>query len=243
MSIELANAGGVLGQFASNKGYSDLIDVCQAIPVLKKFFDDANTEDVPGVEDALNRITTPPDVVSTAHQLAALMHGQDLVYITNGTYDKDDVDKNANTFDFTGSVIKVDAEHHLVFGWFSIVQIDGKEITDTQGDIISPETIEFSAYDYVLHARKGGEMHQQGEDGTALGIGRLVESCVFTHEKQTAMLNSLHDQGITSAVLDLRCVGWWGGFRVDSEPVWQRILNGDLKAFSIGGRGKRDPRP
>lgn len=243
MSIELANEEGTLGQFASNKGYSDLIEVCQAIPVLSKFFDDANTEDVSGIESALNNITSPPDVVTTAHQLAALMYGQDLVYITNGTYDKSDVDKSEHEFDFTGQVVKVDKIHHLVFGWFSIVQIDGKEITDTQGDIITPETIEFSAYDYVLYARKGGEMHQSGDDGEAIGIGRLVESCVFTSEKQTAMLSSLHDQGITDALLDLRCVGWWGGFKIDDDDVWDKIQNGDLKAFSIGGRGKRDPRP
>ena len=92
MSIELANEYGSLGQFASNSGYSDLIEVSQAIPTLKKFFDDANTEDVPAVESALERITSPQDVVTTAQQLAALMHGQDLVYITNGTYDKPDED-------------------------------------------------------------------------------------------------------------------------------------------------------
>jgi hypothetical protein len=245
MGIELANENGTLGQFASNAGYSDLIEIAQSIPALKKFFDDANTEDVQPVISALERVTSPPDVANTAHQLAALMHGQDLVFITNGTFDGDDEDGDVekSDFDFTGQVVKIDSVHHLVFGWFSIVEINGKELTDTQGDIISEETIEFSAYDYVLYARKAGQMHESGHDGQALGVGRLVESCVFTHEKQIAMLNSLHDQGITDALLDLRCVGWWGGFKVDDETVWDRIQNGDLKAFSIGGKGKRDPRP
>jgi hypothetical protein len=242
MSIELANEHETLGQFASNQGFSDLIEVAQAIPVLKVFFDNANTEDTPLVIAALERITSPPDVEATARQLAALMHGQDLVFITNGTYDGDDEEVDKTDFDFTGQVVKIDPVHHLVFGWFSIVEIEGKELTDTQGDIITSETIEFSAYDYVLHARKAGEMHGAGDDGKALGIGRLVESCVFTHEKQMAMLKSLHDQGITDALLDLRCVGWWGGFKIEDEGVWDRIQNSDLRAFSIGGRGKRSAR-
>ena len=148
-----------------------------------------------------------------------------------------DVDKH--DFDFTGQVVKLDSDHHLVFGWFSIVEINGKEITDTQGDIITPETLEFSAYDYVLYARKAGEMHEAGNDGLAIGRGRLVESCVFTHEKQMAMVTSLHDQGITDAVLDLRCVGWFGGFKIDDQDTWDKIQSGELKAFSIGGVGKR----
>ena len=82
-------------------------------------------------------------------------------------------------------------------------------------------------------------MHEAGNDGLAIGRGRLVESCVFTHEKQMAMVKSLHDQGITDAVLDLRCVGWFGGFKIDDQDTWDKIQSGELKAFSIGGVGKR----
>jgi len=34
--------------------------------------------------------------------------------------------------------------------------------------------------------------------------------------------------------------GWWIGFQITDEDVWQKVVSGDLKAFSIGGRGKRD---
>lgn len=240
MSIEVANASGSLGQFASNQGYTDLIETGQDNPILKKFFNDASTESVSEVEAALNKVKSPKDVATTAHELAALIHGQDLVYITNGTHDKTD---DANKFEMSGDIVKLDNSQHMVFGWASIVTIDGKEITDTQDDMISVNTIENAAYEFVLYARKGGEMHQSGADGNVTGIGRLIESVVFTHEKQTAMLNSLHAQGIGGAILDLRCEGWWIGFKVDSQETWNKVVSGDLKAFSIGGKGKRDPRP
>ena len=158
----------------------------------------------------------------------------------DGTYDKDDEDVTKSDFRLVGDIVKLDRVQHLVFGWASIVTVDGKEICDTQGDIISSMTMEDAAYDFVLTARKGGEMHETGADGTARGVSRLVESIAFTREKQIAMLSSLHEQGITNAMVDLGCEGWWVGFYIDNPGTWSRIESGELKAFSIGGKGKRD---
>lgn len=92
MSLELFNDKGELGQFASSGGYSDLIAASQKDPVLKKFFNDANTEDTSKVVSALKSLKSSDDVEQTAKTLADLMEDQDLVYISNGTYDKDDED-------------------------------------------------------------------------------------------------------------------------------------------------------
>ena len=70
-------------------------------------------------------------------------------------------------------------------------------------------------------------------------VGRLVETVVFTAEKQRVMLASLRTQGI-EAELDLKCVGWWVGFRVDNPDTWARVKDGTLRGFSIGGKGKRE---
>lgn len=139
---------------------------------------------------------------------------------------------------FEGEITKVDAARRLVFGWFSIVEVDGRALEDVQGDIIDPETLEETAYDFVLYARTGGEMHENGPDGVVRGVGRLVESVVFTKEKQEAMLKSLKDQGI-DAQLDLKCVAWWGGMKIDDPSAWEKVTNGYLRAWSIGGIGKR----
>ncbi len=352
MSMYVNTATEELGQFASNNGYSDLIEASKGDRMLKVFFaaGAANTpEMVEEVCKALRGLDdmASSDVTETANGLADLIEGEDLVYITDGTHDGDDVDKSvggkvidvvrvndgqvwvntvdagkeecavycnpkgndikpgdslwwqsgvcywtskpngievqlpkigfsgverptnkaygddeeerpldenemregeaddeepADKFEIRGSVVKFAdrADHqHLVFGWFSIVSIGGEVVTDTQGDQITSETIEAASYEFVLDSRAAGEMHEQGDDGVVKGRGRVVESVVFTLEKQRAMAASLHAQGIANAAIDLGCVAWWGGFLIEDESTWAKVVSGELRAFSVGGRGKR----
>lgn len=128
--------------------------------------------------------------------------------------------------DFT--IFKADDEKHLVFGWASIsVTIDGEELEDRQHDIIEPEDLEDAAYEYVLNFRDTGEEHID----TMRKKGRLVESCVFTKEKQRAI-------GIPDGSIP---VGWWVGFKIDDEAAWERVKSGMYKMFSIEGRAYRKP--
>lgn len=134
--------------------------------------------------------------------------------------------KKAETFysaDSSFQLKKVDEDERLVFGWFSVVEKDGEPLVDREGDIITPREIEKAAYNFVLKARVAGEVHMRK------GVGDLVESIVFTKEKQEAL-------GI-----DLGMVGWWGGFKVTDDDVWAAVKKGDYPMFSIGGRGKRVP--
>jgi len=122
-------------------------------------------------------------------------------------------------------ITKIDDEH-LVFGWLSVaINKSGEVIEDSQGDIIDPEELEKAAYDFVLVSREAGDMHKRVE-----GIGHIVESMVFTLEKQEAL-------GIPPETVP---VGWWVGFKIFDEDVWKRIKSGELSAFSIGGRGQRE---
>lgn len=120
-------------------------------------------------------------------------------------------------------VRKVDEEQRLVFGWFSVVEKDGEPVVDREGDVILAEDLEKAAYGFVLKARVAGESHMR------VGVGDLVESVMFTKEKQEAL-------GI-----DLGMVGWWGGFKVSDEEVWKAVRSGDYPMFSIGGTGNRVP--
>src|SRR5690606_35761581 len=71
-------------------------------------------------------------------------------------------------------IAKLNDEQQLVFGWLSVSEDeDGNLIIDSQDDIIEPDELERMAYDFVLYARKAGDMHERIE-----GIGRLVESMV-----------------------------------------------------------------
>lgn len=119
-------------------------------------------------------------------------------------------------------VKKIDEDQHLVFGWASIWTIDGEYVVDKQDDIIPPDEGERAAYDFVLYHRSQGDMHERQ------GVGRCIESMVFTKQKQDAL-------GI-----DLGMEAWWVGFHVDEPSVWKRIKNGDLPEFSIGGKATRE---
>lgn len=119
-------------------------------------------------------------------------------------------------------------DKQLVFGWGSIaINVDGEQLVDRQGDMIDPEDLETAAYEYVLEFRATGEEHIP----TMRNKGRLVESCVFTEEKQKAL-------GIPQGTVP---VGWWVGFKIDDKDAWERIKNGTYNMFSVEGAGVRTP--
>lgn len=122
-------------------------------------------------------------------------------------------------------ISKAEKAKQLVFGWLSVaIDAEGTPVVDHEGDIIPPEELEQAAYDFVLYSRQAGEMHEK------IGIGRLVESMVFTAEKIKAL-------GIPEGTLP---IGWWVGFKIDDLDVWEKIESGEYRAFSIGGTAERE---
>jgi hypothetical protein len=126
-------------------------------------------------------------------------------------------------------ISKQDPDERLVFGYASVVMKDGHLVVDKQDDVILPEDLEFRAYEFVLNARAMGDMH------LSKSVGRLVESMVFTLEKQDVLgVVVKNDQG-------QRIVPWWIGFYVDDDETWDAHKRGERPEFSIGGRGVRMP--
>ena len=121
---------------------------------------------------------------------------------------------------------KIAGEQQLVFGWASVISdpTGAELIFDDQGTKIPVSELESAAYEHVLTARVAGDMHE------TIGVGDLIESCVFTPEKRTAM-------GLDAA----GPIGWWVGFHVTDAGVWERIKSGELRAFSIGGSAVKEP--
>ena len=116
------------------------------------------------------------------------------------------------------------ADEHLIFGWASVAaDADGIPVVDSQGDVIPIDELEQAAYRFVEFSGTGGEMHSK------LGVAKLVESAVFTPEKIAAL-------GLSTEIP----LGWWVGFRVTDEEVWQKIKSGVYSMFSIGGRATRE---
>lgn len=124
------------------------------------------------------------------------------------------------------TVMKSDDDSRLVFGWANVaVRVDGEQIVDWQEDAIDTEELEKAAYEYVADFGTAGEMHRRG------GIGRVIESIVFTKEKADAL-------GIPADALPQ---GWWIGFKIEDDEVWEKIKSGEYSMFSIEGKAIREP--
>lgn len=116
-----------------------------------------------------------------------------------------------------------------VFGWASVVELNGQPVEDRQGDIITPEELERAAYSYVQKSRVGGRQHERNGD-SPFHASDMIESLVLTKEKVEKM-------GLPASTP----LGWWVGYKVHDDDTWTSIKKGDLTGFSIHGRGRRVP--
>lgn len=129
------------------------------------------------------------------------------------------------SLELEGTISKIEPEKRLAFGWASVIKKDGVVVEDRQGDRIEDSTeLEEGAYDFVLHSRDGGEQHIRK------GVATLVESMVFTPEKLEAL-------GLPPDSVD---PGWWTGFKVHDDKVWDGIKKGEYADFSVHGVGIRE---
>lgn len=135
---------------------------------------------------------------------------------------KKDVD-----FAIRGEISKMNEEKQQVFGWASVIEVNGEPVIDLQGDIMTIETIEKAAYDYVHKSRKGGRQHQRN-GMEPLHVSDMIESFVLTPEKKEKM-----------GLPETTPTGWWVGFQVNDDDTWQAYKDGKLKEFSIHGSGTR----
>lgn len=121
------------------------------------------------------------------------------------------------TFEFE----KADSEGRYVRGWASVVTINGTPVEDTQGDVVSMDELRKAAHRFVCEARVAKAMHKGAQ------VGEVVESVIVDDEFVKAM----------GATTDKR--GWWIGMEINNDTIRKRVKAKELKAFSIGGSGRR----
>ena len=118
-------------------------------------------------------------------------------------------------------------DKNQVFGWANVAEDEqGNLLEDYQGDSITSEELEKTAYDYVLKFRDAGERHNPA----LRKKGKMIESIVFTKEKLQAL-------GLPED--SLPC-GWWVGFQITDDNTWEKIKKGEYNMFSIEGTGQRE---
>lgn len=128
--------------------------------------------------------------------------------------------QSENTEGRTVSIVKMDDDLRVVWGWASVIAEKGAVVVDHHGDMISEADLVKAAHGFAA-VRRIKAMHA-GEP-----IGEMVESVVMTPALQKAL-------GI-----DLGIVGWLIAARITDDAAWQKVKGGELPAFSIGGRGVR----
>lgn len=137
-------------------------------------------------------------------------------------------------------VVKADDARQMAFGWASVaVDTNGEVVTDLHKDIIDPDNLEDTVYDFVLESRTSNSEHTEKD------IGQLVESMVFTDEK-IAKLAEVHgepgDPSYEEAHAALQKFlprGWWNGYYIEDKAEYQKVADGQYAMFSIEGSGTR----
>ena len=129
----------------------------------------------------------------------------------------------SKAFNLTAEFTKIDEDKRLVTGWASVITENGEHVIDSQEDVITEEELVKAAHQFMQDARVAKEMHEGGQ------IGDVVESLVMT----TALQKQLG--------IDLGKVGWIITMKINDDEVWKRVKDGELRAFSIGGQGVREP--
>lgn len=113
------------------------------------------------------------------------------------------------------------ADGSFVRGWASVVSMNGQPVEDWQGDVIDMPELRKAAHDFITNARVAKAMHR----GSA--IGEVVESVLIDDDFAKAI-------GATTTKR-----GWWIAMKINDASIKKRIASRELRAFSIGGRGKR----
>lgn len=134
------------------------------------------------------------------------------------------------------AIAKVDAPLRTVFGWVLLTEVDGIPYVDKQGDIVTEDSLERAAIEFVFERGTVSIMHRRTPDGEPVKIGKVVESVVISDAKLKAMGLPIPES--------VGPRGWWVGVKFLSTPeadaVWERVKRGELKGFSIGGKGVRE---
>ncbi len=116
-------------------------------------------------------------------------------------------------------ILKADVERRLVYS-----VIAEPDTVDAQGDVMSAETIEEMAHNFLLRSRKFDNRHDWKPVDAA-----PVESWI--QREATVLLGER-----------IKAKSWVVGVKVFADHIWQKVLSKEYQSFSIGGRGVRVPR-
>ena len=187
-----------------------------------------NSTEVPTKRSITRAIITNPKVQKKGIEYTKKGAGQ-LKKLPDKIVTTNEVEKRDDEIDvlWDAEISKADADKQQIFGWASVVEVNGEPVVDLQGDHISVDEMEKAGYEYVMKSRKGGDMHLRN-DWSPIQKSEMIECFIVTPEKREAM-------GLPDSVPS----GWWVGFKVQDPQVWSKVKSGERTGFSIHGHGRR----
>lgn len=122
------------------------------------------------------------------------------------------------------TVIKLDSERRIAWGWASVATVNGELVRDLQGDSIAPDEMSKMADAFMLNVRTAKAMHEGAQ------VGEVIHSLPLTQELAKALNLSTDREG------------WIIGMKIHDEDTWNGFKSGKYKGFSIGGKARRTTR-
>lgn len=140
------------------------------------------------------------------------------------------------------TICKIDTERRIIKG-----PVLRPEIRDRQGTIISKEVIEETAHDFAVRLNEEtgpGFMHEEFDRGI-----QIVETWItdvelrYPMEMRDAIKLCKDEPQLVQKVaggdqeeIVIPVGTWMIAMRVLDDDIWQGVLNGTYKGFSIGGK-------
>lgn len=133
-------------------------------------------------------------------------------------------DKHITTLLSDQTVLKIDKDQRIVWGWASVSTLKGKVLVDLHDEVISTDEMVKAANKFMLNVRAAKAMH------TGDQIGEVIHSLPLTKELGES--------------LGIQCEyeGWIIAMKIHDDEIWEKVKTGEFSAFSIGGRAKRHAR-
>jgi hypothetical protein len=122
----------------------------------------------------------------------------------------------------TSSILKVNKELGLVFGFAIVSKIDGEPYFDVQGDHVPEDAMLKASADFMKYSRTAKEMHKGDQ------IGDIVFAFPLTTEIAKALDIETKQTGLLIAM------------QPDDQDVLTKFKDGEYTGFSIGGARIKD---
>lgn len=121
------------------------------------------------------------------------------------------------------TILKVDSNLGLIFGFAVICKIDGEDFYDSDGDHFTEQGMLEASTDFAKSERVACTMHARDPNGRPVRDGGVIHQFPLTTEIAKAL------------DIQTRMTGWLVALAPDDPKTLERASNGEFTGFSIGG--------